>query len=118
LKDYGLRRKEVFYLVQFLLNFLLLDFHFLVTTTGLPMEAASARERIRYANFCKQAPIPALTGGAGLGMQRHPGDWEGSFADFYKNGGSRLAAAGVKIATPRPSAVHEGLDVVFRRILL
>jgi hypothetical protein len=23
-------------------------------------------------------------------MQRHPGDWEGSFADFYKNGGSRI----------------------------
>jgi hypothetical protein len=23
-------------------------------------------------------------------MHRHPGDWEGSFADFYKNGGSRI----------------------------
>jgi hypothetical protein len=23
-------------------------------------------------------------------MRRHPGDWEGSFADFYKNGGSRI----------------------------
>jgi hypothetical protein len=23
-------------------------------------------------------------------MRRHPGDWEGTFADFYKNGGSRI----------------------------
>jgi hypothetical protein len=23
-------------------------------------------------------------------MRRHPGDWEGTFADYYKNGGSRI----------------------------
>jgi hypothetical protein len=23
-------------------------------------------------------------------MRKHPGDWEGTFADFYKNGGSRI----------------------------
>ncbi|HEY6343602.1 MAG TPA: hypothetical protein VIY49_19060 [Bryobacteraceae bacterium] len=45
-------------------------------------------------------------------MRRHPGDWEGSFADFYKNGGSRIGGLAQEKArdTYRQAVAQSGAE--------